>query len=124
METSYRAAVVFADQALTENGTADPVKTLNNILPAPGTSSFFCTAPGCIVLLLHGFQGKKQELSAYLTSFSSALGVSKAPSPGFFVGYDQETCTFLTFYDAFLRARIASFLLTSVACLLRMQWIR
>lgn len=107
METSYHAAVVIADQALTENGTADPVKTLNNILPAPGTSSFFCTAPGCIVLLLHGFQGKKQELSAYLTSFSSALGVSKAPSPGFFVGYDQETCTFLTFCDAFLRARTA-----------------
>ncbi len=94
METSYHAAVVIADQALTENGTADPVKTLNNILPAPGTSSFFCTAPGCIVLLLHGFQGKKQELSAYLTSFSSALGVSKAPSPDFLLDMTRKPVHF------------------------------
>lgn len=106
METSYHAAVVIADQPVGEHGT-DPVRALKNILPAPGTSSFFCTAPGCIVLLLHGFQGKEQELSEYLASFFSASEICPDSVSRISVGYDGNPCTFLTFYDAFLRARTA-----------------
>ncbi len=107
MDTSYHAAVVIADQPVGEHGREDPVRALKNMLPAPGTSSFFCTAPGCIVLLLHGFQGKEQELSEYLATFSSASKAFPNSFSRISVGYDKDPCTFLNFYDAFLRARTA-----------------
>ncbi len=107
METSYHAAVIMADSPAAEPGSEDSLRALKKYLPAPGTSSFFCTALGCIVLLLHGFQGKDQELSEYLASFSSSSEVSPDSSSRISVGYDRNPCTFLTFYDAFLRARTA-----------------
>ena len=107
METSYHAAVIMTDSSAAEPGSEDPVRALKKYLPAPGTSSFFCTAPGCIVLLLHGFHGKEQELSEYLASFSQASETASGPLPGISVGYDRNSCTFFTFYDAFLRARTA-----------------
>lgn len=53
METSYHAAVIMTDSSAAEPDSEDSVRALKKYLPAPGTSSFFCTAPGCIVLLLY-----------------------------------------------------------------------